>query len=262
MQPASTSSVPPPSLIAEEYGAGQNVIVLLHGFGAFHDVWRLVAVALAQEERHVIAYDLPGHGRSLDWPDAGPAKTTAKAVLADLDAREIERAHFVGHSMGGAVAALAALAQPERVASLTLLAPGGFGEQISSALLHRYAAATTQAELAECLAAMSAPGATPQTENLSAFAEMRAVPGQKEKLAEIASIIARDDRQGIIPRERLASLPMSVAVIWGTEDPVLPFAQTADLPPVFQLHPARGAGHMLVEERPELVVDIIGRMSR
>ncbi len=262
MQFASTSSVPPPSLFAEEYGAGSNVIVLLHGFGAFHDVWRPIAIALADEERHVIAYDLPGHGRSLDWPDAGPARTAAKAVLADLDTRGIERAHFVGHSMGGAVAALAALAQPERVASLTLLAPGGFGEQINSALLHRYAAATTQAEFAECLAAMSAPGARPETDNLSAFAEMRAVPGQKNKLAEIASIIARDGRQGVIPRERLESLSMPVAVIWGTEDPVLPFAQTADLPPAFQLHPARGAGHMLVEERPEMVLDVIRRMSR
>lgn len=251
-----------PSLFAEELGAGPNVIVLLHGFGASHCVWRPIAAVLAADERRTIAYDLPGHGHSLDWPEAGQAKTAARAVLADLEARGIEKAHLVGHSMGGAVAALAALAQPERVASLTLLAPGGFGEQINGALLRRYAAVTSEAELGDCLAAMSGPGATPHAETVHALAATRAAAGQTEKLLEIASLIARDDRQGVIPRERLASLPMPVAVIWGTDDPVLPFAQTADLPPSFQLHTARGVGHMLAEERPELVADIILRMSR
>ncbi|MEP9373890.1 alpha/beta fold hydrolase [Mesorhizobium sp. KR1-2] len=251
-----------PSLFAEELGTGPSVVVLLHGFGAFHGVWRPITTALADGSRRTIAYDLPGHGRSLDWPEAGPAKTAARAVLADLEARGIEKAHLIGHSMGGAVAALAALAQPERVASLTLLAPGGFGETINGALLRRYAAATSEAELGDCLAAMSAPGAEPHKEAVQALAATRATAGQTEKLLDIASLIARDDRQGVIPRERLTGLPMPVAVIWGTEDPVLPFAQTADLPPAFQLHTAHGAGHMLVEERPELVADIILRMSR
>jgi pyruvate dehydrogenase E2 component (dihydrolipoamide acetyltransferase) len=249
------------SLFAEELGAGSSVVVLLHGFGAFHGVWRPITAALAASARRIIAYDLPGHGRSLDWPEAGPAKTAARAVLADLEARGIEKAHLVGHSMGGAVAALAALAEPDRVASLTLLAPGGFGEEINGALLRRYAAVTSEAELDDILAAMSGPGAKAQKETVRDLAAMRSAPGQKEKLVEIASVIAKDDRQGIIPRERLLSLPMPVAVVWGIEDPVLPFAQTADLPPTFLLHAVHGAGHMLIDERPEVVTDIIPRMS-
>ena len=128
------------SLYVAERGAGPKTVVLLHGFGGCHDIWREVTATLAPGIR-TLAYDLPGHGLSLDFPGSGPAKTAARAVLADLAARGIARVHVAGHSMGGAVATLMALAEPETIASLTLLAPGGFGPEINGPLLRRYAAA-------------------------------------------------------------------------------------------------------------------------
>ncbi|MGT2467378.1 alpha/beta fold hydrolase [Mesorhizobium atlanticum] len=96
---------------------------------------------LAAEAR-VLAYDLPGHSHSLQCEGMGGAKPAARAILADLAARQLTKVHLVGHSMGGAVATLMALADSGRVASLTLLAPGGFGPEINAALLRRYAAAS------------------------------------------------------------------------------------------------------------------------
>lgn len=243
-------------LFAAESGTSDRTIVLLHGFGGFHGTWDGIAPALAAQA-HVLAYDLPGHGNSLGWPDAGPAKLAARAILADLEMRGIARAHIVGHSMGGAIAALAGLIEPERVASLTLLAPGGFGAAINGSLLRRYAAARSSADIGACLAEMS--GFTPDEREVEALAAIRAVKGQTEKLVEIGAAITRDDRQGVIPREMLAGLAMPVAVAWGTEDAVLPYGQTAGLPENLMLHSMEGAGHMLPEEAPAAVIGIIRR---
>ena len=126
-----------PKLFASDEGQGPDAVVLLHGFGGWHGVWTPVAAGLGGR---VLAYDLPGHGRSLDVQGAGPAKFAAGAILADLAARGIDAVHLAGHSMGGAVAVLMAAARPDMVGSLTLLAPGGFGEEIDGPLIRRFAA--------------------------------------------------------------------------------------------------------------------------
>jgi pyruvate dehydrogenase E2 component (dihydrolipoamide acetyltransferase) len=244
------------TLFSLRHGDRGPALVLVHGFGASHAAWDPVTVGLTGAAR-TTAYDLPGHGSSLDAPGAGQAKAAARAILEDMATNGIDRFHVAGHSMGGAVAALMALVAPERVASLTLLAPGGFGEAINGKLLRRYAAAAGEAELAASLAAMSGPDAKVLPAHLLPHLAMRARAGQLEKLAEIVDMIARDDRQGVIPRDSLARLPMPVSVLWGTEDTVLPFAQASDLPPHFQLQVLSGAGHMLIEERPDTVLETI-----
>jgi pyruvate dehydrogenase E2 component (dihydrolipoamide acetyltransferase) len=252
--PAPTTSV----LYASDSRAGRCTIVFLHGFGGFHGVWDGIAEHFSGEAR-TIAYDLPGHGGSLTFPDAGPAKIAAHAILGDLTTRGVDKAHLVGHSMGGAVAALTALADPDRIASLTLLAPGGFGEEINGPLLRRFATATSQDEIRQCHAAMSAQDARLSPDAIGALCAMRSHPGQVEMLVRIAAAITRDDRQGVISRDKLATLSMPVSVVWGTKDPVLPFSQAQNLPHGFVLHEVANAGHMLVEEAPDLVTQIIER---
>lgn len=249
------------SLYALQSGRGPQTIVLLHGFGGCHGLWRPVQETLAATAR-VLAYDLPGHGGSLGWPEAGPAKIAVGAILADLTERGIERFHLAGHSMGGAIAALMALAEPSRIASLALLAPGGFGEEINGRLLRRYAAARSEDEIRICLESMTGWPNPVADETVLTVVEMRRRAGQTEKLVEIAASITRDERQGVISREKLAGLPMPVSVIWGLLDGVLPVHQANGLPPLFGLHLIADAGHMLPEEKPELVAEIIRRTMR
>ncbi|TJW23052.1 MAG: alpha/beta hydrolase, partial [Mesorhizobium sp.] len=87
-------------------------------------------------------------------------------------------------------------------------------------------------------------------------------PGQLRTLVGAAAVITREDRQGIIPSERLETLSMPVMVLWGTDDPVLPVAQAEDLPPHFHLHHVLEAGHMLVEEAPDLIAEAVRRNTR
>jgi len=246
-------------LFASDQGRGADAVVLLHGFGGWHGVWAAVAPRLGGR---VLSYDLPGHGRSLDFPGAGPAKAAAAAILADLARRGIETMHLAGHSMGGAVAVLMALAKPERTRSLTLLSPGGFGEEINGPLIRRFAAARSRAELAACLTDMSGPRARIDPARLAGLEAVRALPGQTEKLAGIAAAITPGNRQGVIGSAALGALGMPVAVLWGTGDPVLPFAQTGNLPGHFVLHAVDGAGHMLIEEAPGLVTRAIRQAAR
>jgi pyruvate dehydrogenase E2 component (dihydrolipoamide acetyltransferase) len=207
------------------------------------------------ETARIIAYDLPGHGGSLAFP-GGSARVAAGAILADLDLRGVEKAHLAGHSMGGAIAALMALAEPDRIASLTLLAPGGFGPEINGQILRRYAASVSGEEIRKCLVAMQGPASQVTANSVQELESMRKTPGQTARLIEIAAAITRDDRQGVIPRKDLAALKMPVRVLWGDRDPVLPFAQALELPEGFELHVAGGAGHLLIEESPRAVLAV------
>ncbi|WP_274627951.1 alpha/beta fold hydrolase [Arvimicrobium flavum] len=234
----------------------QPPIVLLHGFGGFHRVWDEVRRELGPDFR-TIAYDLPGHGASLGLRDAVSAKRASAAILADMAERAPGPFHLVGHSMGGAVAALMAMSQPERIASLNLLAPGGFGETISEPLLARFAAARTRDELAAALAPMGHPLHRVEAADLDALARTRLVPGQTELLIELAATISRGGRQGAIPREQLAALMMPVTVVWGDDDAVLDPRHADDLPAHFTLRRVPDTGHMLPEEQPRLVADIL-----
>jgi pyruvate dehydrogenase E2 component (dihydrolipoamide acetyltransferase) len=250
-----------PSPHVAQCGAGSKTIVFLHGFGGCHEIWHDVISALMPGVR-ALAYDLPGHGISLECQGLGGAKAAARALLADLAARRLNKIHLVGHSMGGAIATLMALADPERVASLTLLAPGGFGQEINGPLLRRYAAATEKDEIRACLAAMSGSRGAPPDHVVDMLFQMRGRPRQRQSLVEMAAVMTRDDRQGVIPSAQLETLNMPVMVVWGVEDPLLPVDQADSLPAHFHLHHVLDAGHMLVEEAPDLIAEVVRRNTR
>jgi len=108
------------SLIA---GGGPEQVVCLHGLGSNKASFFETVSALTPEHT-VHALDLPGFGSS-SKPARAPydAAWFADCVGRYLDSMAIDRAHVVGNSMGGRVALELALDHPERVASLSLLAP-------------------------------------------------------------------------------------------------------------------------------------------
>lgn len=248
-------------LFAAEAGTDGPVLVLLHGFGGSHHVWMPVVDMLSQSCR-VLAFDLPAHGHSFDYLGGGPVRVAVDAVLGDLTARGIDRFHLAGHSMGGAISTLMALKAPERIASLTLLAPGGFGPEINMRLLTRYAGATDADTIRACLEMMAGFGRAVSQEAVDDFLNGRQRVGQREKLLEIAAGMTRNGVQGAIPRDAMAGLPMPVKVLWGLQDAVLPASQAEGLPPFFGIHRFASAGHMLVEEETATVIRLIGESVR
>ena len=106
-------------------GTGDTTLLLLHGFGESLTTWRAVFDPLAAHTR-VVAIDLPGFGGS-----AKPDTTYSLPVMTERLSRFIDRwtpsgtLVVVGHSMGGELAASLAMARPDRVSLLVLIAPSG-----------------------------------------------------------------------------------------------------------------------------------------
>jgi len=233
---------------ADEDRAGAP-LVFLHGFGASHRAWDEVVAALGGA-RPILLYDLPGHAGSLSFPGTGHAVTAARAIGADLAERAPEGFHLIGHSMGGAAAALIALRAPEAVRSLTLLAPGGFGPEINHRLLTRYAAATGVEELTVLMEQFFGWRIPVPEAMISQLAAERSVPGQREALVEIGATLSEDGLQKMLPIAALGELKCPVKVVWGTQDRVLPTRQAHKLPGRIAVHVFEEVGHMLPHEAP------------
>lgn len=95
--------------------------------------------------------DLPGYGASDKPQTAYTLDFFVEALLGLLDALDIQRCTLVGNSLGGAIAIAIALRQPQRVARLVLMAPGGLMDKAQYYLqmegIQRMAAAFASGEL-------------------------------------------------------------------------------------------------------------------
>jgi pimeloyl-ACP methyl ester carboxylesterase len=105
-----------------EWGAsGAPALVCLHGGGQTAYMWEELGDAL-RARVHVLAPDLPAHGDSdpLDSPDLSrhALAATIPALLAEFG---IERAVFVGASLGGITSLTLASARPDLVAGMVLV---------------------------------------------------------------------------------------------------------------------------------------------
>src|SRR4051795_762060 len=104
-----------------EFDASQPAIVLLHGAGFDHTIWALHSRWFAHHGFGVLAPDLPGHGRSKGDPLRSIAEM-ADWTAALLTAAGAARARLVGHSMGSLIALETAARHPTKVSALDLIA--------------------------------------------------------------------------------------------------------------------------------------------
>jgi len=242
-------------LSAERSGDGEKLAVLLHGFGATKAYWGPVIPAIAQVAR-VVAFDLPGHGESLHHPGGSRTAAMADAVIGELEQAGERSVHLAGHSMGGAIACLVALKRPDLAASLTLLAPGGFGPEIAADVLRRHAAAATASGIAFTLGVMHGSGEAPAAAIAATLAD-KARPGVAGRHGAIAESFLRGEEQGVLPLAAFASTGVPVSVVWGRRDRITPIHQALGLPSVFRVTILENAGHALVGEEPRAIAEAI-----
>ncbi len=112
-------------------------VLWLQGVGVIGDGWRPQLEALAGSYS-CVTVDNRGIGASAPAPRDVSIEALAKDALAVLDAERIDRAHVVGHSMGGLTAVELALGAPDRVRSLAVLCsfrPGRDGTVLDRSML-------------------------------------------------------------------------------------------------------------------------------
>lgn len=104
-------------------GSASPVVIAAHGITANGLAWARVA-QLLDGQVTLVAPDLRGRAGSRKAPGPYGIRRHADDLVAVLDGLGVTRAVFAGHSMGGYVAALAAVRHPSRVTSV-VLADGG-----------------------------------------------------------------------------------------------------------------------------------------
>lgn len=226
-----------------------RTVILLHGIGGA--AWAPTLPALAGYD--VIDWPLPGYGGS-----APLAETTfpaiADALRAAMDARGVERADIVGHSIGGMVAQEFFVGFPERVRSLVLYATtpafGGkdpsFAESFLRARLGPLDEGLTMTQAApRMLAGVAVDDADPALV-APAIAALAAVPAEIYRAT--LRCLTTFDRRAELPR--IAVPTLLIAAEHDKAAPARTVARMAETIPGARLVTIPRAGHLAHLERP------------
>lgn len=218
-------------------------VVLIHGFGGDLNTWMFNQPTLAATHR-TIALDLPGHGGSEKRVDAGDMTELGQAVVHVLQALGIGRSHLVGHSLGGAIALDVTLRHPARVASLSLIAPAGFGPEIDEAFIAGFIAADRRKAVQAVLQRLFVDESLVSRDMAEDVLRFKRLDGAAACLSTIAAANFPAGRQTAILRDRLGEVSVPVQIIWGAADRILPVHQAEGLPASVAVHVVAEAGHM------------------
>ena len=231
-------------------GADGDVVLLVHGYGGDRNSWLFLQEPLAARYR-VYALDLPGHGMSGKDVGDGSIGVLADAVVAVLDDIGADQAHLVGHSLGGAVALAVTAREPRRVASLTLIAPAGFGSEINAGYLRGFADAQTRRELKPVLGQLFADEDLVTRQVVDDLLAYKRLDGVAEALHALLGTLLDGDVQRAGSAAAVAALGGAVpmTVVWGSADRIIPAAQAQAVDGA-AARLIEGAGHMAHMERP------------
>jgi pyruvate dehydrogenase E2 component (dihydrolipoamide acetyltransferase) len=225
-------------------GTGEGLpIVLVHGFGGDLNNWLFNQPVLA--ERHTVyALDLPGHGRSAKDVGAGDLAFLSGTLAEFLGALRVERAHLVGHSLGGAVVLALALDHPRRAASLTLISPAGLGPEINRSYVAGFVRAARRKEMKAVLQMLFADPGLVSRDLVEDVLKYKRLDGVAAALESIARAAFPNGRQAVVMADHLGELAVPTQVIWGRRDQIVPPAHAEALPAKVALHMIESAGHM------------------
>jgi pimeloyl-ACP methyl ester carboxylesterase len=235
-------------------------LVVVHGLGGAAVNFTLLAPLLARRHR-VLIPDLPGHGRSepLERADDLTAYADHVAALAELEG--MFPAPLVGYSMGGVIALRLAVARPDRVTGLALVAAAGIvsvsrraeiwlavtGALRPAQVMTRFRGTFARRPRLRWLpfglwGAVDPPALAP--EGVLGFLEG---PSQHTDVGMAGRALLKDD-----PRPDLDHVHCPVLLLWGSRDRLVPlvdgFEYARRLRAPIRTLPA--AGHLLVGEQP------------
>ncbi|MEJ0013228.1 MAG: alpha/beta hydrolase [Bauldia sp.] len=211
-----------------DVGAGPPIL-LIHGFGSSHAInWKATGWidTLTGAGRRVVAMDVRGHGQSQKFyePSAYRPALLAEDAANLLDHLGIPRADVMGYSMGGRIAAVLAIAHPEKVRALIIAGMGmGMVEGIG--------------DEEEIVAALEAPTLEDAVGDTGRAYRKFIDLSRSDRKALAACIIGQRE---VVPIEAVARIRAPTLVAVGTKDAVagsarrlahvIPDAEVLDIP--------------------------------
>lgn len=229
-------------------------IVFIHGFGSDGASWGPLERELG--ERPIVRIDLPCHGRSPKRRIASFA-ALASDVRAAFDGLTMDKAHLIGHSLGGALALALADTRERLIESLTLIAPAGLGPEINCAPLAGIARAKQAESLAPWLKMLVADEALISDRFVRAAMALRKDPALREAQTALLETVFPDSVQPFDLRAALQRLVIPTRIIWGKQDAIIPWRHALRAPGKVGLHLYDVMGHVPQIEAPEEVGKIL-----
>jgi pimeloyl-ACP methyl ester carboxylesterase len=249
----------------------QPCVVFLHGAQHDHSVWILQSRWFAHHGYSVLAFDLPGHGRS-DGPALAGVEPMAERVAACLRTLAAPRFLIVGHSMGSLIALEVAQRLRERTAGVALLGTA-FPMRVSEELL-----AATREDPARAMAMINVwshnasiapfvarpgnpgPGFSIFWENLRLMQRIEAVNGRHVLATDFAACNAY---AGGLEAMRALACP-ALFLLGAADSMTLPrFAQPLiDAAASKTVVTLANTGHVLMAENPEGVRRALAEFAR
>src|SRR3954447_26929823 len=221
-------------------GSGPPV-VLIHGMVNSSRHWEEVAMRLARDHT-VIAPDLIGHGDSAAVRGDYSLGAHAASIRDLLAVIGIDRATFVGHSIGGGVVLQFFYQFPQRVERLALVSSCGLGPQVSpllrSAALPGFAALLAGAANPRVIDAIRGAGDRMRARGSSKGVYLHAIAralrpleqrGAREAFLHTLRSVIDVRGQRVSARDRLYILGgFPTLIVWGERDNTIPLAHGLD----------------------------------
>jgi pimeloyl-ACP methyl ester carboxylesterase len=228
-------------------------LVLLHGIGSNSRSWSRQLAALAAQFK-LIAWDMPGYGRSSDPPPIKPSmRFYAESLRGLLDSLVMSHVFLLGHSMGGVISQEFYRLFPGYVRALVLAdtrnvrSQAGLEERLNS--IRTMTPAQLAAQRAPKLLSRSAPSHLVR-EVESIMSEVRPAGYEFAALA-----LAESDT-----RDFIRTIEIPTLLIWGAEDEITPvWEDLEELPSHVQLKIIADAGHLCYIEQPDQFNETVKR---
>lgn len=250
------------------------VVVFLHGFGGSVFSWNKIWPMLKKTGAEIMAFDRPGFGLTSrpvagEWEHNPYTQQYSLMLLFKLmDHLGIQKASFVGHGSGGALATLAAAMRPKRVQSLILVSPAiytsGFPTFLQSLFRTRLGknivTNLVRTEMGELVLRRSYHNKKRLTEDvLRTYKKLLKVRNWDEALVEMARV-----KPTVKVETKLSLVECPIGIIHGVNDNHVSFRESKRLLAVFERHGQHGelarienCGHVPHEEVPEQFVAIL-----
>ncbi len=230
-------------------------LVMIHGAANDHTVWALQSRYLAHHGFRVLAYDLPGHGRS-NSPLLNSIEAMAFAILGDLDQRGIQSFIPIGHSMGSLISLELGRVAPDRVAAQCLLgtsAPMPVSEKLLDMIRNTPEHARQQINYWSTYQINVHPG-TPGPGFSIYMQNLRLMQRQGDAALLNDFVACNEYQQGVVAAQQFMGPSL---IIQGTNDLMTPLKAAQALSRTFkqcELKPIDDCGHGLMAEQPAQVL--------
>lgn len=202
--------------LLEKRGSGQGPpLLFIHGLGSAGLDWAPLIRRLEGQTSRILVPDLPGHG----WSEAPTEPELLEAVRQTLDPHVDEPVVVIGNSLGGFVGVQWALEQPEKVAGLVLLSPGGAPSDpvALQALMEDFDFSGPEEAARFMDRVLARPVESRLGRRLQAWGIRYRMQGEGPRLVRAHAAPER-----MLRPEHVRALPGPILLVWGQQDGVLP----------------------------------------